>query len=352
MSTIAISFWNLQNLFDTTLSEIAADFEYTPAEGWDEGAFGAKIANLAAVIDLMHNGQGPDLLGICEVENKPVAQKLIDACSRTDYEIAHVDTPDIRGIDTSLIYSREKFEPVGEPTGHNVHMRYPTRDIFQVDLNVKANDSRLTVFVNHWPSRWRGEYLTEPYRITVANSCGRLADQILKFSRKDYLELSDSPATLARLNDRWNKNILLMGDFNDEPFNRSVMVELKAANGEDHLEEEIKKTKGRQHIPTPENYLKRQAYFYNCMWPFLGQPDQGTHHYSDATNTMNVLDQFIVSRGLYYGIQGLSLRRSSVEIFKPELMTTRKKKRPKAFDKKTRRGFSDHFPIQALIDTV
>jgi hypothetical protein len=28
------------------------------------------------------------------------------------------------------------------------------------------------------------------------------------------------------------------------------------------------------------------------------------------------------------------------------------KKRPKAFDKKTQKGYSDHFPIQAVIQTV
>ena len=130
------------------------------------------------------------------------------------------------------------------------------------------------------------------------------------------------------------------------------MVELKAANGEDKLEEEIKKSKDRQHTPSPERYLKYQAYFYNCMWPFLGKPDEGTLYYAETTNTMNVLDQFIISRGLYYGLQGLRLPPSSVEIFKPELMTTRKKKRPKAFNKKTRKGYSDHFPIQARIDMV
>ena len=36
MNLIKICFWNLQNLFDTTLSDLALDFEYTPANGWDE----------------------------------------------------------------------------------------------------------------------------------------------------------------------------------------------------------------------------------------------------------------------------------------------------------------------------
>jgi hypothetical protein len=352
MSEMKIAFWNLQNLFDTTLSEIAADFEYTPKEGWDKDAFKAKINNLAEVIDLMHDGQGPDLLGVCEIETKDVAKQLIDACTRDDYELAHVDSSDIRGIDTSLIYSKNMFEIVGDPKGHNVHLRYPTRDIFQVNLKVKENNTEIAVFVNHWPSRWRGELLTEPYRITVANSCGRLADAILKYPKKDYLSMEDSEATIDKLNERWNKNVLFMGDLNDEPFNRSVMDELKASSGEDTLEEEIKKTKGRQHTPSPEKYLKLQAYFYNCMWKFLGMPDEGTHFYSDSTKTMNVLDQFIISRGLYYGLQGLKLKEDSVEILKPNVMATDKKKRPKRFEKKNKKGYSDHFPIQTIIKTI
>lgn len=352
MSELKVAFWNLQNLFDITLSEIAADFEYTPNEGWDQNAFNAKINNLAEVIDSMHDGQGPDLLGFCEIENKYVVQQLIDNCNRDDYEIAHIESPDIRGIDTSLTYSKNIFEIVGEPKGHNVHLRYPTRDIFQVNLKVKENDAEIAVFVNHWPSRWRGEFLTEPYRITVANSCARLADSILKYPLKDYLTMDDSLTTIDKLNKRWNKNVLFMGDFNDEPFNRSVMDELKASSGEDKLEEEVKKTKGRQHTPSPEMHLKLQAYFYNCMWKFLGMPDEGTHFYSDSTNTMNMLDQFIISRGLYYGLQGLKLEQDSVEIFRPDVMSTAKKKRPKEFVKKDKKGYSDHFPIQAIITTI
>lgn len=351
MANIKIAFWNLQNLFDTTLSEIAADLEYTPEEGWDQQAFEAKITNLASVISLMHDGNGPDLLGICEIENRQVAETLIENSNRQDYKIAHVETPDIRGIDTSLIYSRDVFKLIGKPEGHLVNLRYPTRDIFQVNLQMLENDAELTVLVNHWPSRWKGLYRTEPYRITVANYCGQIIDNILKYPRDQYLSMPDDQATLDKLNARWNRNVLVMGDFNDEPFNRSLLDELKATSGEDKLEEKIKKSGGKN-TPTPKSYLSTQAYLFNCMWQFIGLRDEGTCYYSDSTNTMNTLDQFIISRGLYYGMQDLKMKLDSVEIFKPDIMTTKVKRRPKAFDKKTKKGFSDHFPIQALIETL
>jgi len=114
----------------------------------------------------------------------------------------------------------------------------------------------------------------------------------------------------------------------------------------------VKKSRGRNATPSPESYLELQAYFFNCMWKFLGRPDEGTHYYSGSTNTMNLLDQFIISRGLYYGLQGLRLDQDSVEIFKPDIMASSAKKRPVKFDKKTKKGYSDHFPIQAIVRTI
>jgi len=350
MAEIKIAFWNLQNLFDTTVSDIAADLEFTPEAGWDEVAFRNKLQNLAEVIRLMHRGQGADLLGLCEIENRSVAEQLIAAIGRDDYRLAHVESPDIRGLDTSLVYSAEAFELIGEPVGHLVHLRYPTRDIFEVTLRVRANGAELVVLVNHWPSRRQGTYVSEPFRIAVAHYCGRLVDQLLTLPRDQFLALPDAEESLSLLNDRWNRNVLLMGDFNDEPSDRSLVDYLQASRGEDKLEEKIKPRRG-SHLPAPDQYLQSQAYLFNCMWPLLGEKDQGTLYFPDATNPMNLFDQFLVSRGLYYGEQGLQIDLNSVEIFKPEVMASGRKKRPQPFDKRKKSGYSDHFPIQAILRT-
>jgi hypothetical protein len=351
MSEIKVAFWNVQNLFDTKVSEIAADLEYTPANGWDQKAYDAKVKNLAEVLKGLHGGKGADLLGLCEVENLGVVQDLVGKLNRPDYKIAHVQTPDIRGIDCSLVYSGDLFKLVGTPVGHLIHLRYPTRDIFQVRLKMKPNGPELVVLVNHWPSRSRGLYETEPYRITVASRCGRIVDGLLKYPRKEYLVMPDTKNTLNLLNKRWDSNILLMGDFNDEPFNRSILDELKASSGTDKLEEPIKKSSKRK-TPSPKDYLQEQAYLFNCMWSILGMPDTGSYYYSGSTNTMNVLDQFIISRGLHYGLQGLATKPGSVQIARPNCMTSGKKKRPVAFDKKSQKGYSDHFPITGVLVTV
>jgi endonuclease/exonuclease/phosphatase family metal-dependent hydrolase len=354
MSEIKVAFWNLQNLFDTTASAIATDLEFTPEEGWTEEVYKIKVANLASIVRQMHGGAGPDLLGLCEVENKEVVDDLLAKIGRDDYRVAHVDSPDIRGIDCSLIYSSKVFKapPAKEMKGHLINFRFPTRDIFQVRLTLKATGAELNVFVNHWPSRRQGQYQSEPLRIAVAERCGQLVNEVLKLDRKEYAELPDTAETLAGLNARWNRNIVLMGDFNDDPFCRSITDYLLASKDFDKLEEVLKASPNRE-IPAINAYIERQPTLFNLSWPLYAQPDKGTIFFSgDSANTMNLFDQFIVSRGLFYGESGLKARPGSMQIFTTPEMAPGNKQRPKAFDKQTRKGFSDHFPVEMIIDVL
>lgn len=346
--TFHIAFWNLQNLFDLEASPIAADLEFTPVNGWNRRAFEAKIRNLAEVIRLMFDGNGPDLLGICEIENQRLGNLLIDAIGREDYALAHVENPDIRGIDTSLIYSTRLFEPDLEKTrGHLVHLRYPTRDIFEVPLKVLSNDAELTVLVNHWPSRSGGVYETAPFRMTVASHCGRLVDANLKLPRKEYLQLTDSEVSLLDLNKRWDRNVLVMGDLNDEPWSRSVMDILGGGYSTDRIEEPIKLSHGS--LPSFKSYSSKTAWLFNPMWSLMSAPDTGTLFHARSSQTMHLVDQFLLSRGLFYGSDGLKPVVNEngvpdVRVFAPDIMTTTKK-RPRAFNRDTCTGYSDHFPI-------
>ena len=109
MEDITVAFWNVQNLFDTTESEIAADLEFTQAEGWTRARLCEKLDALATVINAMFDGAGPELLGLCEVENRAVLELLVQRLGG-NFRIAHVDSPDIRGIDASLVYCANRFE--------------------------------------------------------------------------------------------------------------------------------------------------------------------------------------------------------------------------------------------------
>ena len=357
MADIRVACWNLQNLFDITASNIAADLEFTPEQGWTADALDKKLTNLAIVIKAMHGGHGPDLLGIVEVETKALLEELIQRTGLPNLKVAHVDSPDLRGIDTSLVYDEQLFDLAAPPVGHVMHLRHRTRDVFQVPLTVKANGAALHVFVNHWPSRSAGQYETEPLRIAVAENCARLLHSLVKFERDAFLALPDTAATLDTLNARFDTNVLFMGDLNDEPSSRSVVEYCLACKDLDHIEEPLKKAtasdaSGRQHTPAPARYLEQRAYLFNCMASLSGAADTGTLHFSQGTNTMNLLDQFLVSRGLLFGRSGLRIKRDSVRIFKAPSMTSAAKQRPIAFDKETKKGTSDHFPIEAQIEVL
>ncbi|MCP4787199.1 MAG: hypothetical protein GY903_12000 [Fuerstiella sp.] len=355
VASINVAFWNLQNLFDVESSAIATDLEYTPVNGWDKRSFLARLSNLAEVVRLMFEGRGPDLLGLCEIENERVAKLLIDAIGREDYALAHVEHPDIRGIDTTLIYSTKHFDVDESKTrGHLVHPRYPSRDIFEVHLKVKHNNSDLVVLVNHWPSRRKGRLETEPFRMTVASHCSQVVDSILKLSRRDYLQLKDNEPSLHRLNVEWDRNVLLMGDLNDEPWDRSVMEIMKAGFSQDHIHESIRFSQGS--LPSFKSYASRSPWLYNPMWSLMGQPDQGTYYSSESTQSMKMLDQFLLSRGLLYGLQGLQMRCGdtgipNVQIFRPGIMSTRNG-RPREFRPEKLSGYSDHFPITTTLDVL
>ena len=373
MEPIATAFWNLQNLFDTTASEIAADLEFTPADGWTEEALAAKIDALAEVVATMFGGRGPDLFGICEIETRPVLERFVAALNarlgRTDLTFAHDDSPDLRGIDCSLIYSSEIFEPFGDPVGHPVFLRFNTRDIFEVPLRLRATGAELTVFVNHWPSR--GTPNSDPYRVAVAAHLARRVDNVLKLSRPAVLAANGLVDIAPELDRRWNRNVLIMGDLNDDPFNRSVMDELGATNSLDKLEEELPSPRGepgsidaagRIRRSDIETYLRREPALYNLSWGPLGTPGEGTIFFSRDTNrTKQMFDQMIVSRGLLLGRQGLRMDTADFAIHTPRILWTnsrlpddapRHQVRPRAFDRENFRGASDHFPVTGLIHPV
>jgi hypothetical protein len=364
MAELNVAFWNLQNLFDATASEIAADLEFTPAEGWTEEAVEKKLASLAEIIRLMFDGAGPDLLGVCEIETRELAERLMAAVGRDDWVLAHDPSPDVRGIACSLYYSQEKFELAGPPIGHLVHLRFATRDIFEVPLRVRSNGAELRVFVNHWPSRRQGTEQSEAFRITVASHAGRLVDRALKLERDEFLALDDSAASRRTLEERWSKSVLLMGDLNDDPFDRSVLEVLRASNSQDWLEEELL---GRnQNLPRePADYLRKQAALWNYSWPLVGQEGVGSIFYARGNpRTKQVFDQLIGSRGLFYGLDGLRLDPASAAIFSPKRMWTDSRLpddalerlphrvRPRPFDKRRHRGFSDHFPVIARLEAL
>ncbi len=348
-----VAFWNLQNLFDPDSSAIAAELEFTPVCGWDRRAFEVRIRNLAEVIRCMFNGRGPDLLGLCEIENERVARRLIQEIGRSDYQLAVVENPKTRAMDTALIYSSQLLKVhSGTTSDHIVHQRFPTIDILEVHLKVLQNDADLMVLVNHWPSRRCGASDSESFRITAASHCQQLVRNHLKLARKEYLELADTDVSLFLLNEIQDRNILIMGDLNDEPWSHSVLNTLGAGYSTELLDDPIRMVRGS--LPSYRVYGSRPVWLFNPMWSLASQPDQGTCGSGSTSTPLILRDQFIISRGLYRGLQGLKVRQRlsgvpETGIFRPEMMTSRRG-RPREYRLETRTGYSDHFPIITTLE--
>ncbi len=98
-----IAWWNVENLFDVEDSPHRSDkLQRTlqnELDGWNEQILDRKLSQLAKIISKMNDGNGPDILSVCEIENEYVLQKLVSHSdmSNRNYAIAHENTQDRRG---------------------------------------------------------------------------------------------------------------------------------------------------------------------------------------------------------------------------------------------------------------
>jgi endonuclease/exonuclease/phosphatase family metal-dependent hydrolase len=313
-----IAFWNLENLFDVEDSPARPQWmQRTLARelaGWDADVLAMKIGQLARIIRQMNDGAGPDVLGACEVENEHVLRLLIDALALTtrDYDVAHADTADQRGIDVAILFDRAKFEK-REQFSRVILKRHATRDLLQVTLALRASGRELIVIGNHWPSRSAGQYESEPFRILAAETLGYWHERIVD------IKGADMP-------------VLAMGDFNDEPSNRSLT---------DYALSTIQAAKVLN---------ARSPRFFNLMWPLMGQR-RGTHYYD---NFANLLDQFLASRPLLERTSRVRVDPESVRIEAfPEMVARGDYPAPRRFGRPSSgfdpTGFSDHYPVSVML---
>lgn len=310
-TNIYVAFWNLENLFDTIDDpDNPGDDEYLSfaKSNWDENKFDRKLSNLSKIMRSMNDGNGPDVLGVCEVENKFVLEELCNRFMKDlKYSILHYESNDPRGIDVALLYKSDKFKFL-----HSEKIRPQlegnTRDILLAVLQFK--DEKLHFFVNHWPSRRGGELVSEPRRIKVASILRSKVDSLLRIDQKS--------------------NIIIMGDFNDKPDNKSILQVLLA-------------------IPFDCNQLSDEytTNLYNTAYD-LYKSGRGSYFHQ---GNFNMLDQIIISKGLL-DKKKLDYECNSFSIINNELNTTRSGKFkgapfPTFGSRRYLGGFSDHFPVSA-----
>jgi hypothetical protein len=318
-SQYQFAFWNLENLFDIeSAPPKRRDDKVKRAigndiKGWTQALLARKVAQLASIICQMNGGRGPDFLGVCEVENMYVMnllKKKLAPLGRT-YAIVHHNTRDRRGIDVGFIYDKNLFA-AEERFNHFVMRRTATRDILQV--NFRTSKGRLLVVIgNHWPSRSGGEEASAVYRA--------IAGETLAYFHERILEVKGSETP-----------VLAMGDFNDEPFDPSLVdYALSTRSSQKVLNAKV-------------------PHFLNLMWQITGQ-NLGTHYFD---NLPNVLDQFLANKNLVKENAPIAAQPDSVEVVRfPEMVSQGDYPKPVPFGGMGKpvneNGFSDHFPIAVTL---
>jgi len=212
---LRIAFYNVENLFDTDDDSLTQDEEYLPSgiRGWTPTRFWAKAGNIARVLAVL---DFPALVGIGEVENAVCLSKLTRASplKTAGYAFVHYDSPDPRGIDVALLYNPYLFTPLHH---RPLRISFPglpdkkTRDVLYV-CGVLYGVDTLHVYVCHFPSRLGGEKATDELRCYVASCVRTHIDSVL----------ATSPAA----------KVVVMGDFNDYPDSKSLLLLVNGANAE------------------------------------------------------------------------------------------------------------------------
>ena len=109
-----IAFYNVENLFDIKNDSTTFDDDRTPLgkDNWTLERYVQKVANISTVLsEIGHDitKSSPDIIGLCEIENKSVLEDIIQHPKLADknYGIVHYDSPDERGIDVALLYKKQ-----------------------------------------------------------------------------------------------------------------------------------------------------------------------------------------------------------------------------------------------------
>jgi predicted extracellular nuclease len=187
-------------------------------------------------------------------------------------------------------------------------------------VDMTAHEQPFTVLVNHWPSRYGGRAQSEWKRVIAANTAAAIVDSIT----------AGDPG----------RDIIMMGDLNDEPNNRSVSDELDAAPVR----------------MAPQGESGDDDYMDVRLFDLAASDDRldtiGTYLYNER---WQILDHIIVSPGLLDHV-GLSLLDRSMTIFATPFLRDTHPSAPMNPPRRTYihgtlyiGGTSDHFPVYERI---
>lgn len=302
----------------------------------DETAEQKKLELTSQLISALNNAKGPDLLAMVEVDEL-FLKRLVEHPNMQHLNILNHGASkqsDDRGNNLGLI---SRFPLAAQPITHiywdekdpiwsdrKGFGREPfkdgllTRPIMEYHLTL-PNGEVLIVFVNHWPSKKLGDW-SALQRMQAATYLKGITDRIFK--------------------DNQDANIILLGDFNTNPYGPEVKVGLglnrKIKSPLVHLEHmhfdlknEVKEFK--------KNNPEAKGDAVNAYAKELLKA-RGSYYYQRG-DEWELFDQVIISRNVLKYL----VKDSYGRVVDPRFVTSVGV--PRSFSHKKGTGASDHFPV-------
>lgn len=253
------------------------------------------------------------ILGLCEVDEECV-QAIVDGL-KNPYLGYHFKGPvsSYSVANVAVIYDRRFVDVLGESTWTEQHGRTKTMKVGeQVSFLVLLTNEILHLVVSHWPSL-RTIPEDDPDRTELANSCRRRINDLSKEHGEDSY-------------------IILMGDYNAEPFSTPMAKHLLAVRDRSLV-------------------LKYDGYLYNPFWRMIGEtlphvPDMETvssggtcYHPANKYRTWALFDQIIFSRS-FLKSNNMVLDESKTKIIFTDKLDQAIRSSSEIFD---------HFPVACTI---
>lgn len=346
---IKIMSYNAENLFDSFHDAGKEDWEYLPKEhslkkncpgaravftatkdatsekpprrnicletDWTAAKVDMKINQIKKVIDAA--GDRPDILTLCEVENKRVVGKLAKALGYDGFYMT--SSPDVRGIDLAILYKRDKLTPLNFEERELKNPISLTRNLSVAHFRIKKSvgaDGILAVYPNHWPSQAN----ISRARLIAAEQLNSFVDE------KKGEHLGE------------NYYVVLTGDYNT-------------------ISEESPNPLTDVLMTSQENLLDSHALSNLSANPAKARMPRGTYYYA-AKKQWNELDHIFVGANLN-DKQGLEVDPTSFRIHAPSFATKKNEAgedTPFRYNHLTTNpawlGYSDHFALTVKLKAV
>lgn len=326
MKSLKLMWWNACNFFHFDIDKISVD-------RWPKSRseYEAKCRLVDIAIGEIKDIAGEiDILCLCEISRVAV-EDLRDRLF-PGFNVASLDIKNnFPTLQVAIIYPPDRkvltfseCPPITVPDA-------PRSTRPMAVLDVKMADKSIRIICCHWQARIDEEN-SEDTRYTIAKHLSKLC--------YDYIKNGDCD------------NLIIVGDLNEEPFERS----LRALHAHRHRKRALAKSH-------PADHDVKRLHLYNPSWRYFGEQTPSVKHasygasmlgcagtyYRATRSTWHNFDQIIVSAGL------LSRTPPFVdenEIFVVSCSTFLTKGLPIKFsyNKSKAKGLSDHLPLLVKIN--